>query len=103
MQAMIKRIAVVVTLLLVFLWVGFVAPLPPHRPVREDVSPDKTQLARYTWKPAGLFGQITEDNPWVYLTLVELSSGKTTASFQAWGDTPDDAISRFKDKVPWRK
>jgi len=78
-----------------------VLPIPPKRVVYEETSQDKAMLARYSWKPAGLVGWITEDNPWVYLDVYDLRTGKRLQHFSTWGDVRWDAIDRLHGFLPW--
>src|SRR5262245_11910601 len=78
-----------------------VAPLPPDRSVAHEISPDGRYVAKFSWRPAGLIGMVTRDNPWVYLTVVESESGRVLERHYTWGDTPADACHRLGSLVPW--
>jgi hypothetical protein len=82
--------------------VVWVAPLPPDRAVAEEFSPDGRHVAKFSWRPAGVIGIVTRDNPWVYVTIVESSSGRVVARHETWGDVPADACDRLGSLVPWR-
>lgn len=77
-------------------------PLPPDRIQSEEPSPDGTLVARYSWRPSGLMGLIGHDNPWVYLTVVDVKSGLTVERHKTWGDVPSDAHDRLAHLVTWR-
>jgi hypothetical protein len=68
-----KRIAIysvafLATLLLVAYAILF-WPVPVERTLKTEISPDGTRIATYSWRPCGLLGTISGDNPWVYLTI----------------------------------
>jgi hypothetical protein len=79
-----------------------VAPLPPRRLAYEEGSPDGKYLAQFFWKPAGMMGLVTQDNPWVYLVVTERSTGRVVVKSSTWGDGPRDGIRLLGRDVPWR-
>jgi hypothetical protein len=81
-----------------------VAPLPPDRVVLESASPDGEYVAKFSWRPAGLLGWLFGgDNPWVYVTIVNASSGAVVERHSTWGDVPGDACDRLGPLVPWHE
>lgn len=88
-------------LLVLLVLIALIAPLPPKRTVYEEISPDGTMRAVYSWRPAGLVGSFSQDNPWVYVDVYELTSGRRLAHYSSWGDVPWDGIERLHRHLPW--
>jgi hypothetical protein len=84
--------------------IAFLAPLPipPDRVLSEERSPDGLLIAQFSWRPAGVLGAITEDNPWVYVTIRDGVSNAVVQRYRTWGDVPSDAYDRLAQHVPWR-
>ncbi len=98
------RKSAVAAVVMVILLVILVAPLPipPDRVLSEESSPDGGLIAEFSWRPSGLLGLITDDNPWVYLTIRERESGDVVERHRSWGDVPFDAYSLLGHHVPWQ-
>jgi hypothetical protein len=76
-------------------------PLPWERIVQTETLPDGALTATFSWRPCGVLGVVTRDNPWVYLTLREQATGKEVARYSALADTPEEAESRLATQKPW--
>jgi hypothetical protein len=87
----------------IMLTIGLLAPIPipPDRVLSEEASPDGLLIAQYSWRPAGVLGLTTEDNPWVYVTIRERQSNAIVERHRTWGDVPSDAYERLGSDVPW--
>jgi len=96
-----KRTVVILLFLPCGLYLIGFCPIPFEQIVKEETSPDGSQIAQYSWKPCGLFGVITQDNPWVYLTIREKSSGRVLSRYSTWGDMPNDGEIRLSSFRPW--
>jgi hypothetical protein len=46
-------------------------------------------------------GQLSGDQPWVYLTISDASSGDQVDRFRSWGDVPEDAYRLLESDLPW--
>lgn len=95
-------VVVVLVALVAAAAIVLVAPLPPDRVVLESPSPDGQYVARFSWRPAGVMG-LAGDQPWVYVTIVNASSGAVLERHSTWGDVPGDACDRLGPLVPWHK
>ena len=84
-----------------FVWLLALCPIPPKREVYREASPDHTMSALYSWRPAGLVGWVTEDNPWVYLDVYDARTGMRLEHFSTWGDVKWDGIDRLHSHLPW--
>jgi hypothetical protein len=70
------------------------APVPwPFAREIATVSTGKLTV-RYYFRPAGIVGAITTDNPWVYAQIHETVSGHTRV-VSIWADTPCDGAWRL--------
>lgn len=78
-------------------------PLPPDRHIADHASPGGSFIARAAWRPAGLLGLISGDNPWVYVNLVDEDSGNTIARYRTRGHVPGDVYTRVLDHEPWSR
>jgi hypothetical protein len=96
-----QKIASVVLVAVLFLTLLSVWPIPPARHITTIVSPDGNEVAYLYWKPCGLIGMITRDNPWLYLEIRDPASGELVLKRRAWGDSPEDPISRFRAIRNW--
>ncbi len=96
-----KLWAIWCSLLVLLVLIISIVPLPPKRTVYEEASPDGTKRAVYSWKPADVVGSLSQDNPWVYLDVFELPSGRRLAHFSSWGDGPWDGIEILHRHLPW--
>src|SRR5688572_15117191 len=99
---MARAIAILVAVLLaviVALVVPF--PIPPDRVLSLEPSPDGELVAVFSWRPAGVVGFFTEENPWVYVTIRDAESYEVVERHRVWGDTPDDAYVRLGEHAPW--
>jgi hypothetical protein len=76
-------------------------PIPPDRVLSEEASPDSLLIAQFSWRPAGLVGAISKDNPWVYVTIRRRGSNAVVERYRTWGDVPDDAYKLLGQHVPW--
>lgn len=76
-------------------------PLPIERTLKTETSPDGTRTATYSWRPCGLLGAITKDNPWVYLTIRDQASGRVVARYSTSADVPEEAERRLASQKPW--
>jgi hypothetical protein len=97
-----KNVAIAVTVAIVLV-AALLAPIPipPDRVLSEVVSPDSLLIAQFSWRPLGVVGAITKDNPWVYVTIRRRGSNAVVERYRAWGDVPDDAYSLLGKHVPW--
>jgi hypothetical protein len=75
-------------------------PLPHDRVLSEEVSPDGLLVAQFSWRPAGVLGAISKENPWVHVTIRKRDSNAVVERYYTWGDVPDDAYKRLGDHVP---
>jgi hypothetical protein len=75
-------------------------PLPMRFEIQTDVAPDGKGMARFYWRPAGIIGLWSRDNPWVYVAVRDASGRVRTSSI--WADTPCDGVRRLRGKVPWK-
>jgi hypothetical protein len=89
-------------LVLVLVSVVGVCPLPPDRILKTESSPDGTRTATYAWRPSGVLGAVTKDNPWVYLTIRDRASGRVLARYSCWADVPEEAEMRLAAEKPWK-
>jgi len=84
-----------------FIFVILPYPFPAKNEFFSSVSPDKTRIAQFYWKGSGVAGVITRDNPWVYLEINDLNTGKVTG-YDIWADTPCDGVESIENHIAWK-
>jgi hypothetical protein len=99
-RVIVYLLAVFATLLLLAYGALF-WPLPVERTLKTETSLDGTRTATYSWRPCGVVGALTEDNPWVYLTIREQATGRVVARYSFWADAPNEAEQRLASQKPW--
>jgi hypothetical protein len=99
-RVIVYLLAVFATLLLLAYGALF-WPLPVERTLKTEASPDGTRTATYSWRPCGVVGAFTEDNPWVYLTIREQATGRVVARYSFWADAPNEAEQRLASQKTW--
>ena len=100
LKSIIFSVAVLATLLL-FAYAALIWPVPIERTLKTETSPDGSRTATYSWRPCGVLGAISEDNPWVYLTIRDHATGRVVARYSFWADAPDEAETRLASRKPW--
>ena len=82
---------------------GCICPIPPERILKIETSPDGRQTATYSWRPTGIMGAVTEDNPWVYLTIRDRVTGRIISRRTSLGDVPtvEEVEQRLGSTKPW--
>jgi len=88
-------------ILLLLAYGALLWPVPVERILKTETSPDGTRTATFSWRPCGLVGAFTKDNPWVYLTIREQATGRVVARYSFWADVPDEAEMRLASRKPW--
>ena len=83
------------------LFIAGICPLPPDRVLKVEQAPDGQRIAVYSWRPAGLVGMITKNNPWVFLTIRDRASNRVLARHAMWADMPEEAEVRLAGQKPW--
>jgi hypothetical protein len=101
MKKMIIRLMISAAVFIAGLYFIGICPISPRHLAETVVSPDGKETATFFWKPAGLLGVISKDNPWVYMEIRDSASGQLLLERSTWGDTPDDGLNRFSDARPW--
>jgi hypothetical protein len=101
MKITIRKFSLSIILCVVIIFILFIIPIPPRILVKEIISPDHSEIAYFSWKPAGIFGYITKDNTWVYLEVKDIKTEKIVLNRFAWGDYPEDGLKRFSHERPW--
>lgn len=76
-------------------------PIPPDRPLGEHRSREGAFIVRTSWRPAGILGAVSGDNPWVYLSLVDVDSSDTIVRYRASADVPEDVYRVLVDHRPF--
>jgi len=71
-------------------------PLPIRSEIATISAGDKT--VSFYWKPAGVLGWLSADNPWVYATVSSGESGSTLTE-RVWADTPCDGVARLSKRL----
>lgn len=87
--------------LLLLAYAALFWPVPIERTLKTEISPDGTRTATYSWRPCRLFGAVSRDNPWVYLTIPDKATGRMVARHSLWADVPDEAEERLASRKPW--
>jgi len=81
---------------------AIIAPYP--FPITNEVlvveSPDKNEKAIFYWRASGLMGVVSEDNPWVYLKVINKKTSMVR-EYNIWADTPCDGVERLKNNLGW--
>src|SRR5262249_27356966 len=75
-------------------------PLPVRFEIQRDIAPDGKNAAHFYWRPAGIIGLVSRDNPWVYVAVRDGSGRIHTSS--VWADTPCDGVRRLRNNVTWQ-
>jgi hypothetical protein len=86
-----KRIAIAAVLALL---------LPYPWPVRSEITTMSAagMTIRFYFRPAGLVGAITKDNPWVYATVTG-STAARSREIDVWADSPCDGVKRLSQEL----
>jgi len=92
-----KRVITFSVFVLVVLLTFVPIPLPIDFPIKVTQAGSDSKI-RFYYRPVGLPGLITGDNPWVYARVVD-SSGERINIADVWADTPCDGVGRLSKKL----
>src|SRR3954468_21247724 len=96
-----RRVAILMAGLFCAGYVCLLCPIPPKRLASTLTSPNGKEIARFYWRPCGLLGAVTKDNPYVYMEIRDTASERLILSQSTWGDIPKDGPRRFAGVRPW--
>ena len=96
-----KRITTVAVYVIFAVYLCLFCPIPPKRLASTQTSPDGKEVARFYWRPCGLLGAVSKDNPYVYVEITDTASDMLVLSQSTWGDIPNDGPHRFAGIRAW--
>lgn len=79
----------------------FVLPLPPERTLRSEVSPDGTRTATYSWRACGVWGALSNNGAYLYMTIRDRATDAVIERHTAFAEPSEVAEVVFADEKPW--